>query len=262
VWCNSTTPSIWKRTTELLKDGDDDFAFLMCVEGEAVRTQLGRGLDIRAGDGFGILQNETASLEYRELSQVTVLVPRAALAPLVPNIEGAAVQAIRRETPALRLLQAYLAALRKENGIADSHLRRVVSNNIRDLVAVVVGAGRDGEVHGNGRGVRAARLQAMKSEISENPGLRLAELAKRQRVTPRYVQMLFEEDGTTFTNYVLEQRLRCAHAMLVDIRRDHWTIGAIAFHAGFGDLSYFNRKFKDRFGATPSQIRVEAQRAR
>jgi AraC-like DNA-binding protein len=33
------------------------------------------------------------------------------------------------------------------------------------------------------------------------------------------------------------------------------SITAIAFDAGFGDLSYFNRTFRRRYGATPSDIR-------
>jgi AraC-like DNA-binding protein len=34
-----------------------------------------------------------------------------------------------------------------------------------------------------------------------------------------------------------------------------WTISAIALASGFGDLSHFNRSFRRRYGATPSDIR-------
>ncbi len=37
-------------------------------------------------------------------------------------------------------------------------------------------------------------------------------------MTPRYVQMLFDEEGTTFTDFVLRQRLARAHRMLSDPR--------------------------------------------
>ena len=33
----------------------------------------------------------------------------------------------------------------------------------------------------------------------------------------------------------------------------------IAYDVGFGDLSYFNRVFRRRYGATPSDIRQLAQ---
>ncbi|MEN3383321.1 MAG: hypothetical protein V7608_3365, partial [Hyphomicrobiales bacterium] len=35
-------------------------------------------------------------------------------------------------------------------------------------------------------------------------------------------------------------------------------ISAIAFDAGFGDLSYFNRAFRRRYGAAPSEVRAAA----
>jgi AraC-like DNA-binding protein len=37
-------------------------------------------------------------------------------------------------------------------------------------------------------------------------------------------------------------------------------VGAIAYDAGFGDLSYFNRSFKRRFGATPRDVRKDGTR--
>jgi AraC-like DNA-binding protein len=37
-------------------------------------------------------------------------------------------------------------------------------------------------------------------------------------------------------------------------------IGAIASETGFCDLSYFNRAFRRRYGAAPSDVRAEARR--
>jgi AraC-like DNA-binding protein len=37
-------------------------------------------------------------------------------------------------------------------------------------------------------------------------------------------------------------------------------ISAIAYDAGFGDVSYFNRTFRRRYGMTPSEVREAAQR--
>ena len=77
-------------------------------------------------------------------------------------------------------------------------------------------------------------------------------------MTPRYVQKLFAGEGTTFSRYVLERRLDAAHAALSEpapreggARR---SVSATAFDAGFGDLSYFIRTFRRRFGVPPSQV--------
>lgn len=38
------------------------------------------------------------------------------------------------------------------------------------------------------------------------------------------------------------------------------TVAAIAYEAGFNDLSYFNRAFRRRYGMTPSDARANGQR--
>jgi AraC-like DNA-binding protein len=38
------------------------------------------------------------------------------------------------------------------------------------------------------------------------------------------------------------------------------SIAALALEAGFGDLSYFNRAFRRRYGDAPSEMRAGARR--
>jgi AraC-like DNA-binding protein len=54
---------------------------------------------------------------------------------------------------------------------------------------------------------------------------------------------------------VLEHRLVHAHRTLKSPRFAGHTVSAIAFAAGFGDLSHFNRSFRRRFGASPTEVR-------
>jgi transcriptional regulator GlxA family with amidase domain len=82
-------------------------------------------------------------------------------------------------------------------------------------------------------------------------------LAMRHQVTPRYLQTLFEREGTTLAAFVLSMRLERAHALLTDPRRRDEKIAALAFDCGFGDLSYFNRAFRRRYGAAPSDVRAQ-----
>jgi AraC-like DNA-binding protein len=111
--------------------------------------------------------------------------------------------------------------------------------------------------------VRAARLQAIKSDIAArlfDCSLTIAAIAARHGVTPRYLHKLFESEGTTFTQFVLWQRLDHAHRMLRDHRFATRSISSIAYDVGFGDLSYFNRTFRQQYNATPSDIRNDAIR--
>ena len=53
----------------------------------------------------------------------------------------------------------------------------------------------------------------------------------------------------------MQERLALARRLLSAPAYATRPIGAIALEAGFGDLSYFNRSFRRRYGATPSELR-------
>ncbi|MGH7067950.1 MAG: helix-turn-helix domain-containing protein, partial [Acetobacteraceae bacterium] len=65
--------------------------------------------------------------------------------------------------------------------------------------------------------------------------------------------------GLVFSRFILDQRVSRAHRMLTDPRRAQRNISSLAFETGFGDLSYFNRVFRRRYGATPSEVRRAAE---
>jgi AraC-like DNA-binding protein len=71
---------------------------------------------------------------------------------------------------------------------------------------------------------------------------------------------LLEGEGTSFSEFVLAQRLLRARRILTDPRMADHTIASIAYEVGFGDLSYFNRTFRRHYGASPSEVREEARR--
>lgn len=83
-------------------------------------------------------------------------------------------------------------------------------------------------------------------------------VARRQGVTPRYIHKLLERDGMSLSALVLDRRLVQAHRMLRGAAATPLSISSVAFGLGFGDLSYFNRAFRRRYGATPSEIRRAA----
>jgi transcriptional regulator GlxA family with amidase domain len=148
--------------------------------------------------------------------------------------------------------------LRDDAALASPELRQVVANHIQDLCALAVGATRDAAEIASGRGVRAARLRVLAADIAHNldGDVSVTALARRQQVTPRYIQKLFEGEGSTLSRYVLGQRLARVHRRLTDPRHAGATIAEIAYASGFGDISTFNRAFRQHFGMTPSDARA------
>jgi AraC-like DNA-binding protein len=172
------------------------------------------------------------------------------MAPLVANPGDAGTRLAPRESRPVQLLTRYLQALEMGAAIDSMELSRAVAEHICDLVALSVGAHRDATALVEQRGVRAARLRAVKADIAANLNdfeLNVSTVAVRHGVTPRYIHKLFENDGATFSEYVLEERLAEVHRSLTDPHVAHRSVSTIAFDAGFNDLSYFNRAFRRRF---------------
>jgi AraC-like DNA-binding protein len=168
---------------------------------------------------------------------------------------------IPRDTPALVLLRRYVRLALDETLSSNAGLSDVVGSHLYDLAALAIGAATDCDPRAIS-GVRAARLRVIKADILAHladPDLDVAAIALRQGITPRYVHKLFEGEATTFSAFVLRERLACVRRMLCDPHRSGQSISTLAYRAGFGDLSYFNRAFRRQYGATPSEVRHRAR---
>jgi AraC-like DNA-binding protein len=190
--------------------------------------------------------------------------PLKLLSPHIAGIEDRFGRRIPAQSPAMRLLRHQLAVIAELDAPDAQELRPLAAAHIRDLITLAVGATRDGAQIAGANGARAARLRAVKSDIVDHlgsHGLSVAQVAARQRLPVRYLQRLFEDAGTTFTDFVLGERLSRAHGMLIDPRHAGRPVGTIALDSGFSHLSYFNRTFRARYGAAPSDIRAQTRRA-
>ena len=251
------------RTRELL-DGCDDLLMVIGASGNRLVSHRGREQAVGAGEAILMATAETATMTYPSASRlISLRLPRKALTPLVPNPEDALMRPLRPSSEALRLLTRYVRDIDDLYRSAGAELQRLIVSHVIDLAALVIGASRDGEAVAEKRGLAAARLAAVKADVGARIGecsLSLAAVARRLKITPRQIQRLFAGEGTTFSEFVLDQRLVRAHGLLIEAQRSGRSISTIAFEAGFGDLSYFNRTFRRRYGATPSDIRTAPRR--
>lgn len=252
-----------RRTRELVEGDPDDVALLVNLHGAHLIEQDGK--EVVLGDGEAVLVSsaDPSSFTHKPPGDILGLrVPRSRLAPLLKNSEASFMRKIPRETAAIGLLRTYVG-LTWDEGVAKSpELQHVMASHIYDLMAVAIGATRDAEAVAEVSGLHAARLAAIKQDVLRNldrPELSVGIIAARHGLTPRYVQRLFEAEGNTFTKYVLTQRLERAYRALTDPRTQAQKISAVALDCGFGDVSYFNRAFRQQFGAVPSDIRAGAR---
>ena len=261
-WSSYSAAACFRRPRELISGDDDDIALLIDFAGTVNFAQAGREAAPERGGGITILHSEPARMVFPRARYMAVLAPRKALQPLTLSLEDKAGCHVPGATEALRLVARYVDWLAREPDLANSsELVTLAVSHVHDLMALALGATRDGAELASGRGVRAARVNAIKAFIRENvalPDLSVRTVASAQGLSARYIHMLFEGEGITFSSFVLEHRLMHAHRMLKSPRFAGHTISAIAFAAGFGDLSHFNRSFRRRYGASPTEVRLAA----
>jgi len=175
-------------------------------------------------------------------------------------VEERLMQPIPRSNRGLQVLAHYGALLlRGLLPLTSAELRSLAVSHIHDLIGVML-QDRSAPTPVLAVDRRAGRLAAIKADIEtrlEHRDLGIDVIAGLNGVSPRSVQKLFETESQTFSEYVLQRRLERAWQRLTSTEEsDDFTISGVAFDVGFGDLSYFNRSFRKRFGRSPSQVRA------
>lgn len=220
----------------------------------------GRSLDLgRAELGLADSNLAGADVSIREEGVLkSMFIDRKALLELCPAADDLVSRPLQPKSGIALLLSQYHDVVMKTAASLEVEVRAAVAQHIVDLAALALGTRRDAEEEIRGRGLAAARFEAIKADILARLGdreLSLTQVARKHRSSPRYVQLLFERSGTSFSEFVLEQRLLSAYRLLGSPLNTYRKVSDIAHVSGFGDVSYFHRAFRKRFGATPADVR-------
>lgn len=194
-----------------------------------------------------------------DMALVGLALPRALLLERLSDADDLALAPVDAASPAARHLRRYLEFLLEPDEIEDHPaLAAHIETTLIDLAALALGAAGEAAEIAQLRGLRAARLREILTQIAadfDKPGFSIGRLASKLGLSERYVQDLLQETGSSLSERVLELRLRKARAMLCDLRHDRLKVSEIAYACGFNEASYFNRCFRRRFGASPTQYR-------
>jgi AraC-like DNA-binding protein len=254
----ASSPARISRNGRFLADGNDDVVLAINRAGSVIINSGGREQSLRDGEAMVLSAGESASFHRTSYGRsLTLRVPRMMFESTVVSVDDALMRTIPAAVGALKLMDDYATWLLNA-GTVDHDLLNLSVRHIQDLLALTIGPTADFAETARTRGLRAARLKLAKSFIAANSqrhNLSVASVAVSLSVTPRYVQRLFEADGTTFSEFLIGQRLTRAHRQLCDPSSAQTAISTIAYDVGFGDLSYFNRRFRRQYGLTPREVR-------
>ena len=161
-------------------------------------------------------------------------------------------------SPLYRLVTEHIAQLARNPSaiVGDVASAAVAAASIELARALLVSAGRSGR---QGRQVFAetllTRIRTYTRAHLADPDLTPARIAAAHGISQRQLYKLCAEAGLSLEQWIINERLHRVRHELTQPNRRHVPIGAIALGWGFRDPTHFARRFKARYGMTPSQWR-------
>jgi AraC-like DNA-binding protein len=254
----SFTAAEMTRQAKHIADGNDAIVVQFWRHGLAGFAQGTHAARIGPRQGLTIDNAKSARIRAASTSQFCALtIPRDRILTAATNADRS-IGGMLRPNAAFHLLLGYLNGTSADD-LAEPSAAKLFGGHVVDLVAHALDA--EPAAHAATAGMRAATRAAVLRAIargSDDPALSAVTVARALGITPRYVHLLLEETGQSFTHHLLARRLARAAALLRDPWSQHRKIADIAGEVGFTDLSYFSRAFRRQFGATPRDVRAAA----
>src|SRR6202034_1241147 len=100
----------------------------------------------------------------------------------------------------------------------DVPAQQAAAQHLADLVGLLIGTGGEQKDLIGQHGFSAARLNLLKADVLNNldkTDLTIESVARANGLSARQAQRLFASSGTTFSEFVLEQRLLLARRLLL-----------------------------------------------
>lgn len=235
------------------------------IAGEAMLHEGGHSHEVAPGDiVYGTAAAELG-LDFRsDFREFMVCIPGEPLKARLPGPLGATAGCLSGRSGIGRVFAGTLGALADSfDSLDDGQIASVEHTLSEFLIGSLADSGIMA-VQGSMRTPHGALFHRVLRYIDANlsePELSLAQLARRERVSERSLQKLFEASGQTFSAHVRQQRLERCRGDLANRLYSHLSISDIGFRWGFNDAAYFSHAFREQFDVSPRQYRQQAGRA-
>jgi AraC-like DNA-binding protein len=258
----SFTAGFTFRDEELIKSAEDIYCLVYSPVSELDVALERREKHLSPGEAT-LLHDGCAPAVVgaaRGFRVTAVLLPGQVMRSAMEDIDGVLTRPIPQHSEGLRLLKAYLHLLdRKCFARLGPEAAGTISRHIVDLGVLSVTEAKQGVPDSRLSSLRAVRLKLALAFIGAHyhePDLSIAAVAQHLGISSRCLELLLETTGQTYTQRILELRLQRVYKLLSDRANNPLSVSHIALSAGFSDLTYFFKRFRQRFGETPTAVRA------
>lgn len=247
-----------RSKSDIARSASDDLLVSVQLFGETIVHQGDRQAKLTPGM-FALYDTQKAySLDVGTRNkQLVIKVPRSAFARRLGEPCGFTALGVGADRSLGALAADFMRMLPDRVDGIDQAASHQISGQTLDLIALALArvSGRDEPRRSEAKEVSLSLLKAVIAARIQDPSFGPGAAAAESGMSIRNANYLLASEGTSLEKYIVAQRLERARAVLEDPVQRHRSIVQIAYTHGFANGSHFSRKFKERFGLTPTQCR-------
>ena len=255
---------IVKRTrTRIRRAREEVMLISVQVNGTGSIAQDGREAHLKPGDFACYDSTRPYTLKFdAEFEQLVLHMPRDAMVRRIGRTETWTARRVEAATPVGSLVLPFVRQTASVVSDVAAATASRLSETCLSLVtaALAEGLGEGPEGRTAGRTALLYRAKAMIESNLHDHALNTDKVAALLRISPRYLQDLFQAEHTTVSDWIWRRRLEKSRQDLADPLHACDSIAQIALTCGFSDFGHFSRRYKEAFGVSPRDDRVMLRR--
>jgi AraC-like DNA-binding protein len=247
---------VTRRKEAAKADKTEDFVFLFPTRKVMRFEQRGRGGLVQPGGLFLVNAAEPYVIDVPDGSEnITIKIDREKLAARVAVVDDLCATANFANpllVPVMTTLGEQILRLP-----ASEHAERI-QDCIIDLICLMLECRDqrdDGDLVRQTLGTMLFnRISAYVRRQLSDHALTPERAAADHKISVRYLHKIFHYHGTSFGQFLLEERLQQAHLLILAAgSKGTANLGEVAYRCGFASQSHFSVSYKKRFGISPRQ---------
>ncbi|WP_336596427.1 helix-turn-helix domain-containing protein [Paraburkholderia bengalensis] len=250
-------PCSGQRTRGQVRHDDELYVGVQLTTGGRERFRIGdSGVEVASGDVVVWTTDQVVEFEVLErLHKVTLMIPWSLMRERLPERKlpprGGKIES---RTGVGSLLAVHLLALSNEIASLDDSVQGSVSRSTLELLGIAL-SGQQPSAHFDASAAMLRRVQDYILQHLHEEDLNPTRIAEANRISLRYLHMLFQRSDMTVSGWMLDRRLHACKEALTNPAFNRQRISEIAFRYGFNSSSHFSRAFKEKYGVSPGDIR-------
>ncbi|WP_425351859.1 helix-turn-helix domain-containing protein [Rhizobium anhuiense] len=248
--------SVYRDWDDIRRDANEHLFLILQLEGSCGVEHVGQQAILEVGDCILVDSTRPTTLHFdgQFSNHLSLHLPRQIMYAESP-IDFDIARKLEAYDPMAMMLRALVAKIMSTSAsdAASANLRHLMFNATRQAFV------SNGDAMSALNDSAARRLQMVDILIDRHlteSDLCAKWLATRIGVSIRTLQQDFQGIGMTCTTVIRDKRLRLVREKIAQIKdqKSARTIAEVAYSAGFNDISYFNRSFKDLFDCAPTDL--------